>query len=225
MAAVNSILRCPIGSRTLCVGTTGSGKSILAMAMLEHFPQACHMVLIDPKHELSYPGARYFSTPRELADKRGGRVRIYRPNKEHLRNKASWESIFDWIYRRKNTVLWIDELFAVCLSALNAPPSLVGIYTQGRSLNITIVACVQRPHGVPLVCITESGRYALFHVSRPEDRKTVAGCTDPALNTPVNEIAGIDGQENDGHFFWWYEKTPGFVPFVAHYTMPAKEGL
>lgn len=210
------VLRPRLGSRTINIGTTGSGKSVLGKAMLETLSDQ-HIVIIDPKGEFEFAGGKVFKTPMALASQSWrdqARVRIYRPGPEHLQNLDSWEQVFSWVFRRKNTVLYIDELFAVCRGAQTAPPSLISIYTQGRSLNITVIACVQRPANVPVVCISESGRVALFEVAMRGDRERVAECTTEALKQNVAEIEGFNG-----HYFWWYERGPNARPYVLYYPL------
>lgn len=190
-----SVLCPPVSTRTGCIGTTGSGKSFLAKQMLKYL-MLQSIVILDPKAHFRWPGAKICTTPDDLI-RNGDSLRypalLYRPNTAHLINRESYERVCSWVFRRKNTVLYIDELPAVVSGPLVYPPSLAMIFMQGRELGITVIWCAQRPANIPIFCISEADRIACFQLSMKNDREKVAGCTDTALLKMMS-----------GHEFWWY---------------------
>lgn len=216
-----------IGTRFVIVGRTGCGKSVLARVALQPLLAEHHVVIIDPKAAMSpfnretaaEDGAifvRYkeetgvYTTPETLFKggnsllcPNGKRIRIYQPSPKFIADPEAWERIFAWVYEEKNRVLYIDETYAVCNSAISYPHSLRGIFTQGRSRKITVIALVQRPRDVPNFIFSEANTVALFQCNLPDDRKKVAGLTHGDLNTNVVDF--WDEYGDTCHLFWYYD--------------------
>ena len=67
-------------------------------------------------------------------------------------------------------------------------------YTQGRSKNIGIWGCSQRPAGIPAICLSNSDYYFIFNLNNINDRKRLYDMTgmDEFLELPRD------------HNFWYY---------------------
>lgn len=161
--------------RMLIVGTTGSGKSVLEQHLLRLYSRT---VVVDPKQTLGsgerggghLSGYALAKTPMQLATlaRRHKHVQ-YRPDVKY-QNLGDYERVFDWVYRRGQMVLGIDELYDV--HEWNRPPaSLRRILTSGRELGLGFIGCTQRPRGIDRRIITESEVFAVFHLRDEEDRR------------------------------------------------------
>jgi hypothetical protein len=162
------------------VGTTGSGKTTLAQQLLSFYPV---VVVHDSKGTLRWPGYRVLSTWRELTRAREPRL-IYRPTPRELRSPIDQECFFKWVYKRKHTVLYVDEVYSVAFRD-ELPLSYFTILTRGREAGpngggITLFSATQRPTKIPNVILSESEHYFVFRLNLPNDRKK------------VQEVTGID---------------------------------
>lgn len=117
---------------------------------------------------------------------------IYCPDFEE-QNLDTYDQFFDWVFRRENTIIWIDELMGIG-SATTYPINLKRIYTQGRSKNVAVWACTQRPSGIPAISIANSRHFFIFDLMLADDRKKVANITGipQFLDMP------------NGYNFWYY---------------------
>lgn len=121
---------------------------------------------------------------------------IYRPQREYLTNEI-WDAIWDWVYERQNTLVYIDEILHVS-DPVNLKPSK-GIYyllMTGRKRRIGIIACTQRPFRIPVSYLTESDHQFAFDLHLQDDRNRMA------------EIMGPEVRENParigGKYAFWY---------------------
>lgn len=193
---MSDVLRIKTGDHVFLVGTTGSGKTHLARIMLAPLT---YLVILDPKHQFSWdqtklPYGRGIMTqnPREVVQYTEKEPIIYRPDSGQLAAGIGW--FWEWIWRRENTYLYIDEILPVCPKPMSPPFGLLKLYQMGRSRNISVIAATQRPSRVPLVCITEATHDFIFRLRNIEDRKRMAAYTDnkTLLDPPT------------GHEFWYY---------------------
>lgn len=94
-------------------------------------------------------------------------------------NETVYDELFAWVFQNGNIRVWVDELMTVCPNAMSIPKWLKAIYTAGRSRNASVIACSQRPSGIPAICIANSTHYFVFAMPQPQDRKRmvdVTGC-------------------------------------------------
>jgi len=73
---------------------------------------------------------------------------------------------------------------------------LRSILTQGRSLEIPVILCTQRPKLITISAFTEANYYMIFDLNHPDDRKIVAGYVGRKEELP--ELAR--------YHFWWYDR-------------------
>jgi hypothetical protein len=184
-----------ITDRAVFVGQTGSGKTTFARIVLE---QRHYAVVYDPKGMIAWPGwALYKSFPRMVGDRNLPPHVIYRPSYDELESPESIDEFFSWVYRRGNTTVYVDELYAIAKGD-NYPYHYGACLTRGRELGISVFSATQRPSRVPQPTLSESEHYYVFRLKLPQDRKRIA------------EITGLDETEIRtlrGHRFLYAPQT------------------
>lgn len=176
----------PTDEHVLICGATGTGKSYLA----EHY-LACYdyVVKLDTKDETDerlrkglspWYGLKEgedFTIVRSIdkLDEVDTDKIIYVPPYEE-QNEETFNAFFSWIFARENTIVWIDELMSIG-TANKCPRELGRLYQQGRSKNIGIWACSQRPSGIPLICTANSKHFFAFNLYLKQDRKRLVEAT------------------------------------------------
>lgn len=180
-----------IGSRQrgILTGQTGSGKSTLAKYLIR---DRRNLLVIDPKHEFD-PGRphKIVKTLHGLSRSREDCI-VYRPEPED-NDPDRYDILFRWVYERRNTFVYIDELTAVTKSALSYPMWLRAIYVQGRSMGIGILAATQRPTLIPLFCLSEAQKFWSFYLLLQNDRRRMAEW--------MGEIVETEPQERYGFYY------------------------
>lgn len=199
-------------------GQTGTGKSIVAEVYLAGYG---NVVKLDTKGE--YYERRKKKQPiwRGLTEGKDytvifklsdiDRVNtpkiIYVPSSEEM-NEEYYDALMKWVYKRENTILWIDELMEVAPSPQRYPFHLKALYTRGRSKDAVVWACTQRPAEIPPIAFGMSTHFFIFTMQLPQDRdKLVKGTGMPQFYEQPN-----------GHNFWyWKIGTPS--PILARLNL------
>ena len=75
------------------------------------------------------------------------------------------------------------------------PRALLRCYTQGRSKNVGLWACSQRPAGIPAIILANSDYYFIFNMNNINDRKRIYDMTG------MKEMLELP----KGHNFWYYK--------------------
>ena len=168
-------------------GSTGSGKSVCAEAYCAGFN---NVVKVDIKDEVT--ARRNAGEPlwRGLVENEDfivvysleavknsefGRVIYVVPFEEQ--NLDNYDELCMWAYQQGNIRLWVDELMLFTEGAMRFPKWMKAIYVSGRSRNVTICACTQRPMGIPAICIANSQHFFVYSMGNDQDRKKMADVT------------------------------------------------
>lgn len=162
----------PITDRAFIAGQTGSGKTVLAHYLLMYREW---VVVCDPKRRIEWDGYRTCNTLKALTKAKDRRL-IYRPNHEAIKDwdngNDEIQAFFEWIYRRGNTTLYVDESYLVTRGE-QIPTFYHACLTQGRELGIETWSATQRPMNLPQVLMSEAEHNYVFRLRLPQDRKKV----------------------------------------------------
>ncbi len=184
-------------------GRTGSGKTFLAKKFLAQYP---NVVVLDTKGMLDWnellPEEKTIVTSlAKIGEAKTDKI-IYKPRWQEMDFEV-YNRFFKWVYQRKNTIVWVDEVMAVCPNPFKIPDFYKAILTRGRELNIAVWSLTQRPSGIPQIVISEATHLFIFDLNMEQDRNK------------LTEITGYDEFETrPGKFHFWYadireEKPPG----------------
>lgn len=191
-ASLLSVIRIKPTERAVIVGKTGSGKTTLATALVNTYH---HVFAWDIKGELDLLGAHEVKDPQELESKKvrdWDRI-VYRPEPEF--DTEDWnEAVLAWVYDRKNTTLYIDEIYAL-MRRSQAPEWYRAILTRGRSRRIRTISCTQRPAWIPLAVLSEAEHYVCFELNLLEDRKRMAA------------LMGEEVMQEPEEYSFWYSNS------------------
>jgi hypothetical protein len=200
-----TITKPKFGEHIAFIGTTGSGKSLLAAELLAQFD---HYFCIDTQDSLDLPGSKVINSPAnlELKLKLYNRIR-YVPKSEY-RNREAWNFVFYTLAnssskkKPKPRIVYIDEVFHVGYGP-SFPNELPKLATTGRQKKISLWISTQRPSMLPIPLLTECKRLYVFYLKYTEDIKKIGrlarGITltkeleDLKLNYSFYEIDGVTG--------------------------------
>ncbi len=196
-----------LGSRSLLAGKTGTGKTTLARFILSdlHYKQRVpSIVIIDPKGTFKFDGM-IIDAVEEAQTNQAEPVLIYRPNPDNSvkDDVDAYDRLLKWIYRRGNTVLYIDEAYALAPDGITYPNAIRPLYTRGREFGVTVIAATQRPVHIPRVMYTEAEYFYCFALNAKSDRERIA------------EMIGEEAKQSpEGYAFWHYSpdvNTPQYL--------------
>lgn len=186
-------------------GQTGTGKSIIAEVYLAGFD---NVVKLDTKGEYYERKKKKEPIWRGLKqdvdytvifklseiDKVKTPKIIYVPDPDEM-TEEYFDALMKWVYKREDTILWIDELMEVAPSPSKYPFHLKALYTRGRSKNAVVWACTQRPSDIPSIVFGNSTHFFIFTMQLPQDRdKLVKGTGMPQF-----------WEQPGGHNFWYWK--------------------
>lgn len=159
-------------SRAVFVGKTGTGKTTLAERICANFE---NVVVLDSKAELTWSGYEICDNLQAVSRAKNTRV-IWQPN-PHEQNEETYDAFFKFIYDRKNTVVYIDEVYAICKNSQTMPFWYRAVLTRGRSRGIGTFNSTQAPVYVPHWILSQSEHYFVFKMKLGTDREKVESIT------------------------------------------------
>lgn len=186
-------------------GMTGGGKSKLAEVLTRDMDS---VIKIDTKQEYESNKMRGKEPWEGLTEGEDYEVcfsleQVFNSESEKIIYQVPWheqepeiyDQLFEWCFKNGDICVWVDELMTVCPNSQVMPRWLKAIYTAGRSRNVSVVGCSQRPMGIPSNIIANSTHYFIFALTQPQDRKRmveVTGCLEFA-------------EMPDKYWFWYYK--------------------
>lgn len=156
-----------VSERASFVGTTGSGKTVLARHFLMRGGD--RVLAIDPKHTLVIPE---FKQGRKLPLLSKSFRIIYRPRVDEDKKLAE---LIAESFKRGNIRIYVDELATMAKFFPRSTDLLEDVARTGRERNMSLWCATQRPRWVPLSFFTESEVWFVFLLRDPRDRAQVAG--------------------------------------------------
>jgi hypothetical protein len=202
--------------RAMICGPAGEGKSRLAREILRGLqPVYRSTVILDPKGEFQFPGARVYERYKDLCYRdpvSAVRVRIYRPGPRELGDLGAADHIFWWCWVRgrnatkrhgfaPRVLLYLDETLWYIRYGL-APRGLLACITTGRGLGVGVICATQRPSGIPVAIRSESEHVYAFRLRTRVDRRRIEEDTGIAeerqLALPQHAFLHAYGRHVDG---------------------------
>lgn len=159
-------------SRAVFVGKTGCGKTTLAERICAPFDNVC---VLDSKGELKWQGYEICTSLSALISAENSR-RIWQPN-PFEQNEETYDRYFKWIYDRRNTVSYVDEVLAICKGSQDMPFWFRAILTRGRSRGVASFNSTQAPVYVPHWILSQAEHYFVFRMKLETDREKVEKIT------------------------------------------------
>lgn len=161
-----------IDQRVTIVGRTGSGKTVFGAWLLSVAP--FHRI---PYVVVDYKGDELLNSIERIQEIDLGEVPrkaglyIVRPRIDEGEAMETWL----WkVWERERIGLYFDEAYMLPNSGYTQKRgALAAIMTQGRSKRIPAISLVQRPSQINLFTFSEADYYAVFHLNRWDDKKTV----------------------------------------------------
>ncbi|HEU4656856.1 MAG TPA: hypothetical protein VFR97_05005 [Capillimicrobium sp.] len=184
--------------RTVCIGSTGSGKSELLNVQFSAL--RCQRVLYDSKDEFAIDGV----TPVHDVDAIDWRQRTihFVPGDDVL---GAARDLFAALNRRSNVVVAVHELSDLCEYRPNAtPPSVHRYFRQGRAHGRGLLGGSQRPVQMPTSAATEADHVFIF-VPRlaPRDHDAVAEMIGMASRELAETIDRLHEQGGEHTYLHW----------------------
>ncbi len=157
-----------LSERACIIGMTGSGKTTLAKHILATRP---FVAIYDAKGMINWPGYHRVTSLHEAMKSKADKI-LYAPNHRELRDLAVINHFFFWIYERRNTTVYIDEVYAVTNRG-EIPDFYHAILTRGREMQISCISSTQRPKLIPQAVLSESECFYVFRLLLPQDRQKI----------------------------------------------------
>lgn len=177
--------------RTTILGATGSGKSTCGLWMLSHQRLDVRpWIIFDFKREqffdrIGFPPITAISLNDKPPRKPGLHLVSPRPGQDDAVEAFLWR-----VWEAENIGLYVDEA-PLMPEYGDAFPACI---QQGRSKRIPIIACTQRPVGVPRGLFSEASFVCVYDVTDERDLKLIRGFVPGAL---------IEGSPPRHHWRWW----------------------
>lgn len=179
----------PLGDRVFIAGQTGSGKTTLARALLK---ARQFVVVLDTKGTIKWRDYTLFKSYSKLvnADPLEHPRIVYRPPFEDTQNEGLIDAFFKWVYRRGNTIVYVDELSSISRGD-NYPYHYGACLSRGRELGVDVWSGTQRPTRIPQISMSEAEHVYCGRLRMPQDRKRVEDLT----AIPSERIAGLSKRQ------------------------------
>lgn len=172
--------------RTLIIGKTGSGKSVLFDQMINHFSKKTFVLLLDTKRE--YHHVPTFEMENLEANK--GLFRCYELDyRGHIIDDnyeiAEFFSILLFERAReqkKSSILAIEELGNVIKKygrLYDIMPKFAKLLQQGRSSNIGFIGTTQRPQEIHTTILSQCTQLICFDLTSSQDLHSVKAYFEP----------------------------------------------
>lgn len=161
--------------RLVCVGRTGTGKTVCGLYHLSNYNLEKPWVLFNFKgdeHIESIEGAQFLDDMNYIPKKKDKGLFVVTPSPYDLEGNSKEKSKVDQyllkLWERENVGIFIDEAFVIGNS-----PALVLCLTQGRSKRIPMILCTQRPVWITRFAFSEASFIQVFDLNDDRDIQTI----------------------------------------------------
>lgn len=182
------------GQRILIVGASGSGKSHHAREIIAK-QSGVHFLILDLKDDAQDMAKHLFSMGQRVAitnDEikainllQNFNVVIFTPS-ENFDDDDISDFLLRFYRNVRNAGICFDEAYL-----LKATIGLKTLLTRGRSRNLSVISCSQRPVVVPSVCRSESNHVFVHRLKLPKDIQTIQELTG-ADKAAISNLAQYD---------------------------------
>lgn len=173
--------------RAVFVGQTGSGKTTLARELLKRRQQHSRILIFDWKGTFKpLPGFKRYTRLKKLVEENRPHV-IYAPHYDEMSEPDFIDAFFrfaferqrrDYLNRRRfNTLVYVDEVYAVTLEGKFFARFYSASMTRGREFGVAVWSATQLPVSVPSRILSESEHYYVFFLKNPDHRDKVESMT------------------------------------------------
>lgn len=180
--------------RTIILGSTGSGKSVLGAHVLSNMPiTKMPWIIFDFKREElmnSIPYAKHIDF--KDAPKEPG---VYILPCTIVDDNHRIETFLGKLHSRGRTGIFLDEGYM--MPHRDPFKKLNAIYTQGRSMHIPIITLTQRPVQISRFAISEADHIVYMRLNDRRDRKTLFEFT------PEIPMWNLDTHPKKYHAKWY----------------------
>lgn len=181
------------------IGKTGSGKTHLALKLIQHLSGTRPIYILDSKRDKTIRRLKNAERTTDYNNIRNMRspIRIWTPPIEELEDGELIDRFLMDRYREGHNLTFIDEVSEIVGTKRDGGAGFRSLLTRGRSDESACWIGVQRPAGVTRYPFSESTCFYVFRLNDKEDRQRVAQFTHPALENPVSKRFQ----------FWFYRGT------------------
>jgi hypothetical protein len=164
---------------TFICGMNGTGKTVLAMVYLAGYQ---NVIVLDTKQTFNWQpfcieGEDYILVRSyyDLINVTKYDKIVYRPNINE-NNIEYYEKFFEFCFKRRNTIIMIDEAMYVC-NAHKMPFWYKACLTNGREIDVACWNLSQRPSEISSFLLTESTHWFVFRLNSIDDRIKLKKCS------------------------------------------------
>lgn len=187
--------------RVAIAGKTRSGKTTLARHLAKPI---WRLLVFDSKRKLTDWNTEPWGEESRNKLLKGERARVRLVPEYNQDPNPLWEEGFDFAMVIGDCTIVIDEAFSVFEKPYSVSPTARSVWTQGAEFGVGVIACTQRPAGIPLFILSESEYYFCFRLTLAKDRER------------MSEFMGEEVKQyvTDKHGFYFYsvdESEPIYV--------------
>lgn len=204
MSSLPSILPGP-SERAVFAGSTGSGKTYAMLKLAGWYFGKKQIIVIDTKGDssikrLKAPVATVLLQMSKYDDPRKHPLVVFRPTGAAMADPATFNQMFEWVFRRGHTMVLIDEASQVSAGSTQPSVGMLDMVTRGRDRGVQVWSATQRPVGVPVILLSECEVFFCFSLRRRGDRRTMDDYTRDGFAEMVPDDPGAK------HAFAWYRQ-------------------
>ena len=226
----NELPQIRLNDRVAIFGGTGSGKSVLAHAMLRSIPHGWWKMIIDVTDSINEPTALTFYDPlkipwEEVSDGDDATYTMrFVPNIDaSLYDQIS--ALYLGIYEHGACWVWLDEANEVS-TAHKTAFGLRKVLLQGRKAWIGHAACTPRPADISKSIVTQSQYLITFSLVDFDDRMRMAryiGMTAEEFDSLLSQLGEYEYLFYDVTMQTLYQVPPVPVEIVAALEAPVPQ--